>query len=149
MQVVVITSLAVFGWSRSVVAQTESPRRTILVYVTALDSHVSLSPSEHLLVFQNPIEIPGAVLPAGAYIFRLPTPSIVQVISANRFKVYASFMTIADQGIGDTGRERVKFELDQESERPRMVGWYLADGTGHEFLYPKKKEGRVDREIER
>ncbi len=144
------SGLAVFGSSGSLVAQTELAPRTILVYVTpSLDQHLVLSFSEHLLVFDRSFQIPGMVLPAGAYIFRLLTPSVVQVMSANRSKVYATLLTIPASGPGDTSRERIKFELNPEDDRPRIVGWYPVDTAGHEFLYPKSKKAPAERRTER
>ena len=145
---VLISGLMIFGLSRSVVAQTDLSPRTALVYVTpSPDQHFFLSQSEHLLVFQMPVQVPGVALPAGAYVFRLLTPSIVQIMSANRLKMYATLLTIPDSGPGDTSRERIKFEMDPEDDRPRIVGWYLPDKTGLEFLYPKPK--RADRRTEK
>ena len=51
------------------------------------------SPSEHLMSFSGPIEIPGVGLPAGSYLFRFITPSIVQVTSPDRSTVYGMFLT--------------------------------------------------------
>jgi len=147
-QLLLIGGLLVFG-SRPVVAKNESPQ-TILVYVSPITSErISLSPSEHVLIFRMPIQIPGVALPAGPYIFRLLTPSVVQVLSANRSKVYATLMTIPAEGSGDTSRERVKFELNPEDDLPRIVGWYLPGATGYEFLYPKPKRPRTERPADR
>src|SRR5882672_4318389 len=113
--IIVIGSLTIFGSSRSAPAQTESPSQTLLVYVAPiLNEHFSLSPSEHVLRFNIPVQISGVALPAGPYIFRLLAPSVVQVMSATRSKVYATLITIPASGIGDTGRERVKFEFNPQ-----------------------------------
>ena len=144
--IILIASLAIFGSSRSVPAQTESPSQTMLVYVAPIvNEHFSLSPSEHVLRFSIPVQIPGVALPAGPYIFRLLAPSVVQVMSATRSKVYATLMTIPASGIGDTGRERVKLEFNPEDDLPRLAGWYLPGATGYEFLYPKQKGPREER----
>ena len=144
-----IGGLAFFGSTRPVVAQPEPPPGSFLVYVTQASQSVNLSPSEHLLIFPIAVQIPGASLPPGPYIFRLITPSLVQVMSATRSTVYATFFALHDSGDGDTTRERVKFEQNPEDDLPRIAGWYLAGGNGYEFVYPKPKRKPVERVRER
>jgi hypothetical protein len=145
MGVVLIITVAVVGLSRGATAQTE----TFLVYVSQTLKHPGLSPGEHVLSFSTPIEIPGARLPAGPYIFRLLGERLVQVQSVTRSKVYATFFTIPSYGTGDESRERIKFALTGEEDGlPRIVAWYLPWSTGHEFLYPKPKRKPVERERE-
>jgi hypothetical protein len=145
-----IGGFAVLGLSQQALAQSERPSRTILVYVSPLQNeHFSLSPTEHVLMFKMPVQIPGVALPAGPYIFRQLTESVLQVLSADRSKIYATFMTIPASGIGDTTRERIKFELNPEDDLPRIAGWYLPGLTGHEFLYPKPKRVHPERPADR
>jgi hypothetical protein len=132
--------------SRGATAQTETSSRTLLVYVAPTLKGSALSPGEHVLSFNIPVEIPGARLPAGPYIFRVLGPRIVQVQSVTRTKVYATFFTIPASGSGDESRERIKFELIEEDAPPRIVAWYLPWSEGHQFLYPKPKRKPPERE---
>ncbi len=116
-----IVALAFAGLTRGATAQTE----TFLVYVSQTLKHSGLSPGEHVLSFSTPVEIPGARLPAGPYIFRLLGERLVQVQSVTRSKVYATFFTIPSYGTGDESRERIKFELTGEDALPRIKAWYL------------------------
>ena len=146
-----VITVAAVGLSRTAAAQTEQTEtssRTLLVYVSQTLKHGGLSPGEHVLSFSTPVEIPGARLPAGPYIFRFVVERIVQVQSVTRSKVYATFFTIPSSGTGDESRERVKFALTGEDALPRIVAWYLPWSTGHEFLYPKPKRKPVERERE-
>jgi len=144
-----IGGLAFFGSTRPVVAQPEPPPGAFLVYVTQASQSVNLSPSEHLLIFPIAVQIPGAHLQPGPYIFRLVAPSVVQVMSATRSMVYATFFALNDSGDGDTSRERIKFGQNPEDDLPRIVGWYLPGGTGYEFVYPKPKRKPAERLRER
>jgi hypothetical protein len=137
-----VVALAFAGLTQATTAQTE----TFLVYVSQTLRQPGLSPGEHVLSFSTPVEIPGARLPAGPYIFRFVGERIVQVQSVTRSKVYATFFTIPSYGTGDESRERVKFALTGEDALPRIVAWYLPWSTGHEFLYPKPKRKPVERE---
>jgi len=144
-----IGGLAIFGSTGPVLAQPESPPGSLLVYVTQGPQSVNLSPSEHLLIFPFAVQIPGANLPPGSYIFRLVTPALVQVLSATRSTVYATFFSLRESGDGDTGRERIKFAQNREDGIFRIIGWYLPGGTGYEFVYPKPKRKPAERGIER
>ena len=144
-----IGGLAFFGSTRPVLAEPEPPPGSFLVYVTQAPQSVNLGPSEHLLVFPMAVQIPGASLAAGPYIFRLITPSLVQVMSATRSKVYATFFALNDSGDGDSTRERIKFAQNPEDDLPRIVGWYFSGGTGYEFVYPKPKRKPAERVRER
>ena len=142
-------SLAFCASTGSLIAQPEQTARSFLVYVSRTSANFSLSPSEHLLIFHMPVQIPGASLPPGPYIFRLVAPSVVQVISATRSTIYGTFFALRTSGDGDTTRERIRFEQRPGDEFPRIVGWYLPGEIGYEFTYPKPKRKVEERVIER
>ncbi len=142
-------SLAFVGSSRPVLTHGGGPSGSFLVYVTPGAENFLLSSSEHLLIFHFPVQIPGASLAPGPYIFKLITPSVMQVTSGTRSTIYATFFTLSASGDGDVSRERVRFEQNAEDDAPRIVGWYLPGGKGYEFVYPKSKRSRVERERER
>ena len=144
-----IGSLAMSATTHSVGAQPESSSRSFLVYVSPATEHVNLSSSEHLLIFRIPVQVPGASLPPGPYIFRLLSPSILQVMKADRSTVYTTFFTLSSPGDGDRARERIQLAQNPEDDVPRIVGWYLPGGIGYEFPYPKPKRPHAERERER
>ena len=112
-----------------------------LVYVEpAATQQFAASPLDHVLTFAIPVGIPGANLPPGTYIFRFMTPSVLQVLTAMRTRVYATFFTIRADGaaFGDPDRERMKLAY-VENGPPRIVGWYLPGSSGYEFVYAKGK----------
>jgi hypothetical protein len=103
------------------------------------------------LSFSEPIEIPGAVLPAGTYWFvLLDNPSernLVQIFSSDWSQLYATVITIPTYRQEPTDKTEIKV-----AERPRqdpvaLLNWYYPGLlTGHEFLYPRKEEARLARE---
>jgi hypothetical protein len=146
-RLLLIGSLATAATPRYVAGQTESPSRSFLIYVTpTAEQHYYLSPSEHLLIFRIPVQVPGASLPPGPYIFRLVTPSLLQVMNESRSTVYSTFFTLSASGDGDSGRERIRLAQNPEDDVPRIVGWYLPGGIGYEFTYPTPKRQRAQRE---
>jgi len=128
---------------REIAAQ-EIPSRTFLVNVAPAPPRFAGGPGERFFTFATAVEVPGASLVPGTYLFKLVATSVLQVMSADRSKAYAAFFTIRTDGDGVTSRERFKFQ-DFDDGRPlRIVAWYPADSPGYEFQYPKSKR-TVDR----
>jgi pyrrolidone-carboxylate peptidase len=95
------------------------------------------APSEHLVTFSGPVQVPGVSLAAGAYIFRFVTPSVVQVLSGDRSEVYAMFMAVPALRRDVTADFAVKLAYNR-FDAPVRVGKLFAAGSsaGVEFLYP-------------
>jgi LPXTG-motif cell wall-anchored protein len=96
------------------------------------------------LTFNQPVEIPGQVLPAGTYWFRLlDSPSsrdIVQVFNADRSKQVALVMAIPDYRTRPTGKTVITFEERATDAPPAVSAWfYPGDNYGQQFVYPKRQ----------
>ena len=143
-----IAALAVASTS-GVLAQDVSDVREYDAYVNQGAPTSSLSESEHLLTFSKTVQVPGATLHAGAYIFRIVPPSFMQVMDASRAKVYTMFGVIPVYRNDDDRRERMKFQQVGGEESPRIVAWYIPGRTGFEFPYRKSKQQPADRRVER
>src|SRR6266849_3163761 len=67
-----------------------------------------------VITFSGPVEVPGAVLPAGTYQFKLADPNgdrnVVEIRSSDRSKVYATLLTIPDERSTPTDDPVVTFE---------------------------------------
>src|SRR5271163_98669 len=96
------------------------------------------------MTFNQPVEIPGQILPAGTYTFKLlESPSdrhIVQVFNADGTQLIATILTINDYRLKPTGRTVVKF-AEQPGDAPEALkAWfYPGDNFGQEFVYPKPR----------
>jgi hypothetical protein len=104
------------------------------------DSRATLegSPSEHLMAFSGPIEIPGVGLPAGSYLFRFITPSIVQVTSRDRSTIYGMFLTTPASRHDDRGDQEMTFENKRNGAPARIEGWFFRDSlNGVAPVYPE------------
>ena len=142
-----IAAIAVVSWPRAVIAQTEWEPREFTVDVKPTLKFPSLSAGERVLMFDRPVQIPGARLSAGPYIFRMVAPSLLQVSDTTRAKVYATFFVIPvyRREIDDNGLDRIKFQETGEDESLRIVAWYTSGGSGYEFPYQKPKRKSPDR----
>lgn len=97
-----------------------------------------------VLTFSEPVEIPGVVLPAGQYVFKLfNSPSsrnIVQVFNPAEDKVYATILAIAHYRMTATDETVVLFE-ERRADQPQAIhAWfYPGERYGQEFVYPKRR----------
>jgi Protein of unknown function (DUF2911) len=104
------------------------------------------------ITFSAPVEIPGAVLAAGTYYFTLLNDdadrNIVQIWNADRTKLIATELTVANERLKPTGKTVIKF-----SERPvdtpeALRAWfYPGDNYGHEFVYPESAARRIAKRV--
>ncbi len=97
-----------------------------------------------VLTFSAPTELPGVVLPAGTYTFRLMDTladrSIVQVWNGDRTKLYATLLAVPDYRLEPTDKTVVTFEERAKGSPEAVRAWfYPGDIYGMEFVYPKSK----------
>lgn len=95
-----------------------------------------------VVTFNEAVEIPGMVLPAGTYVMRLVDSQsdrdIVQFLNKNQTHVYNTVLAIPDYREEPTGRTVITFE-ERAAGSPRAIrSWfYPGDLYGDEFIYPK------------
>ena len=92
-----------------------------------------------LAKFDEPVEIPGHVLPAGTYAFVEKGPAVVQVWDKDQLKLFATLITNAAEQ-PEYAADRQEFEFQKASpDSPReLKTWYKEIGSiGHEFIYEK------------
>src|SRR5260370_25392213 len=97
-----------------------------------------------VFTFSGPVEIPGQVLSAGTYVFKLADSqsdrNIVQVFSEDEKHLYGTFLTIADQRLRPAGKPIVTFEETAAGSAEAVKAWfYPGEDYGHQFVYPKSK----------
>src|SRR3984893_1409378 len=92
----------------------------------------------------GPVEIPGQVLSAGTYVFKLADSTsnrnIVQVFSKNEKHLYGTFLAIPDERLRPAGRPIITFDETPAGSPEAVRAWfYPGDNYGHQFVYPKPK----------
>jgi hypothetical protein len=97
-----------------------------------------------IFTFSGPVEIPGQVLPAGTYVFKLADSSsnrnIVQVYSKNEKHLFGTFLAIPDMRLQPTGKPIITFDETPAGSPEAVRAWfYPGDNYGHQFVYPKPK----------
>ncbi len=99
------------------------------------------------VTFNSPVELPGIVLPAGTYIFRLPDREgarhVLQVLSADRATVYAMLQGVERTRAESSDTVITTFREGSSSAPPAIRTWFFADPVGFRFMYPKDQAGRI------
>ena len=109
-----------------------------------LTAHADEADESSTITFSQPIQIPGRVLPAGTYVFKLASTdelNVVQVFNADRTVLYANLQTIATDRPEPTDRTVVALAEQGAGQPDVLVKWfYPGRETGNEFVYPQQKE---------
>jgi hypothetical protein len=110
-----------------------------------LAAHAELTDRSTKLTFSEPIQIPGEVLPAGTYLFRLADGDsgqhVVQIFNADGSIPYATVLTIATERPYPTGDTAVTLAKQGAGNPDARLKWFYPGClTGNEFLYSKQKE---------
>ena len=99
-----------------------------------------------IVSFAQDIQVPGAVLPAGQYVFKLldstTTRTIVQIFNADGTHLITTIQAIADYRGAISDKTIMSFQRRPEGQPEALKAWfYPGDNYGVEFLYPKASAG--------
>jgi hypothetical protein len=97
-----------------------------------------------IVTFNQPVEIPGKVLPAGSYVFKLADSQsdrhIVQIFSADEKHIYATILAIPDERLQPADKTIITFEERVKGAPEAIKTWfYPGDNTGIQFVYHKQR----------
>jgi hypothetical protein len=95
-----------------------------------------------IVTFNDAVGIPGQVLPAGTYVFRLADSisnrHIVQIWNADEDQVLATIMTIPNTRFETPDDSLFQFdERPGDSPQALKVWFYPGNNTGEEFIYSR------------
>jgi LPXTG-motif cell wall-anchored protein len=111
---------------------------------STLGTHADTRNKKTQLRFNEPVEVPGATLPAGTYVFRLMDSRsdrhIVQVTNVKGDQVFATILTISDYRHTATGHTVVTFGESETCGPVALKSWFFpGEKYGQRFVYPKNK----------
>jgi Protein of unknown function (DUF2911) len=96
---------------------------------------------ETVVTFSNPVEVPGKVLPAGTYVFKIANSQdreLVQIFTQNRSQILATIEAVPDYRVQTTDKSVISFEERPSGEPEALRSWfYPGDNHGVHFVYPK------------
>jgi len=100
------------------------------------------------LTVNEPIAVPGVVLPAGKYVVKLLDSAsdrhIVQIFNAAENRVLTTILAIPNYRLKPTGDTVFTFWETPPGNPPALRAWfYPGDNFGQEFAYPKMKAAEI------
>jgi hypothetical protein len=100
------------------------------------------------LTFSGAVQVPGATLPAGTYMFKLADPEsgrrVIQIWDQEGTKLFTTLLSIPDQLMEAKDEPVVLFSERPAGEPQAIKAWfYPADRYGYEFVYPKDQAMKI------
>jgi hypothetical protein len=117
---------------------------TLLSAPVLPSAHADTYNKKTVITFSQDVEIPGRILPAGTYTFKLlDSPAdrhIVQIYDADGSHLITTILAINDYRLKPTGDTVIKFnERPGDSPEALRAWFYPGDNFGQEFVYPKER----------
>lgn len=96
----------------------------------------------------QPVEVPGMVLPAGTYVLKLLDSQsdrhIVQIYNEDQTELQTTILAIPNYRLRPTGDTVITFwETPPGTPRALRAWFYPGDNFGQEFAYPKTKATEI------
>jgi len=113
----------------------------LLAFMVAPSVNADEWNKETIVTFSRPVEVPGQVLPAGKYVFKLADSQsdrrIVQIFSQDRTKLMATILATPDYRLEPTDKTVISMQ-ERPTGTPEAVGswFYPGDNYGSRFVYP-------------
>jgi hypothetical protein len=102
------------------------------------------------ITFSEPVQVPGKVLPAGTYIFKLldsqSNRHIVQIFNEDRTQLITTVMAIPNVRLEPAGKTILRYDERPADQPIALAAWfYPGDNFGQEFVYPKQEAEQLSR----
>jgi hypothetical protein len=114
----------------------------LLVAMSAPVLRADSANKKTVLAVSEAVQVPGAVLQPGTYVFELPNNpldrNIVRVFDEDQSHLLTTFMAIPDYRSTPTNHTVIQLE-EREANAPQAIHtwFYAGESDGLEFIYPK------------
>ena len=101
-----------------------------------------------ILTFSAPVEVPGHVLPAGTYVFKLLDSQadrhIVQIYNKDENNLIATVLAVPDERLEPRGKTIISFDERPSGSPEALRAWFYPGNTvGQEFVYPHSRAKEI------
>jgi hypothetical protein len=101
------------------------------------------SDKKTIVTVNQSIQVPGKVLPAGTYVFKLfdsNDRTLVAIYNADESHLITTVQGISDSRLETPDKPILQFEERSSGQPEALKAWfYPGDDTGVEFVYPEQK----------
>ena len=116
-----------------------------------LTAHADELDQTTVLTFSQPIQIPGRVLPAGTYVFKLASSdsdrNLVEIFNSDQTHLYGMFQTIPSERREPSDNTAITFAERSGGNPEALLKWFYPGSlTGHEFEYSSRQEKELAQE---
>jgi hypothetical protein len=102
-----------------------------------------LADKKTIVTINQSIQVPGKVLPAGTYVFKLLNSNdttLVSIFNADETHLIATIQGISDSRIQISDKTALQFEERPSGQPEALKAWfYPGEDSGVEFVYPDQK----------
>jgi hypothetical protein len=97
------------------------------------------------ITFNQSVQIPGRVLPAGTYWFVVSeantSRNIVQIFNSDRSMLFATVLTINTESLTTTDKSAITFAEREPMQLQAILSWFYPGPTpGHQFVYSNMEQ---------
>ncbi len=101
-----------------------------------------------VITFPEDVQVPGTVLPAGTYVFKLADSqsdrTIVQIFNANETHLITTILAINDYRMGASTKPIVSFDERPSGQPEAIRAWfYPGEQYGVAFVYPRQRASEL------
>ena len=100
----------------------------------------TMAGSEAVVTFDQPVEVPGKVLPPGTYVFKsMENDELLQVFSADQKQLFATVVVVPeDRPAQDVDSDSYVQLNKSRADAPQEIQGFFVAGraTGFQFVYP-------------
>jgi hypothetical protein len=121
---------------------------SVLAFTSAATVSAQSASNRTVITFSQPVEIPGRVLPAGTYTFKLADSMtdrhIVQIFNADASNILATLLAIPNYRLTPTDKTVISFNETPVGTPEAIRAWFYPGNTvGQEFVYPKARAAQL------
>jgi hypothetical protein len=106
-------------------------------------SRADESDKKTIVTVKQPIQVPGKVLPAGTYVFKLLDSNeltLVAIFNADETHLITTVQGVSDSRMQTPDKTILQFEERPSGQPEALKAWfYPGDNSGIEFVYPNQK----------
>ncbi len=102
------------------------------------------------ITFTEPVQVPGKVLPAGTYVFKLLDSAsnrhVVQIFNEDHAQLITTVLAIPNQRLQPADKTILTYDERPADQPMALAAWfYPGDSFGQEFVYPKSEAEQLSK----